>query len=229
MWRIWVIVAAAGSVAAADVYTETFDEGVNAGGWQYGGPGGGIGMTGGNPGAFWSELGLDTFAPQLRTTQSGSPFTGDFRSRNVTRIGVDLLTQRVDFSAAGRPLTLMLTSRNGTDDPLDDGAVYFMGANIPLVGEGWKSYDFSVPSQASGLPAGWAYQELGPNAPPTANWAAMLADVSEVRFFYGDPTQFFIFQMWDLGADNMRIETVPGPGGALVLGAAGLLAGRRRR
>ena len=32
-----------------------------------------------------------------------------------------------------------------------------------------------------------------------------MVDVSTVGFFYGDPTYFFIFQMWQLGLDNPRI------------------------
>jgi len=32
-----------------------------------------------------------------------------------------------------------------------------------------------------------------------------MADVAAVGFFYGDPTYFFIFQMWQLGLDNPRI------------------------
>jgi len=36
-------------------------------------------------------------------------------------------------------------------------------------------------------------------------------DVDQVRFFYGDPELFFIFQQWTLGVDNPRITETPPP------------------
>jgi hypothetical protein len=43
----------------------------------------------------------------------------------------------------------------------------------------------------------------------------VIQNVSRVQFFYGDPTFFFIFQQWEVGADNIRIAagaTSAGPG-----------------
>ena len=39
----------------------------------------------------------------------------------------------------------------------------------------------------------------------------MITDVDQLRFFYGDPTGVFIFQMWTLGIDNARISYTPPP------------------
>jgi hypothetical protein len=196
----------------ANTFTETFTGGSNAGGWLYGGPAETIETTGGNPGAFYHSPTLDTFAPQPRTSGPDSVFTGDFRTRNITAIGIDLITISVDFSAAGRPLTLMLISDAGTPgDPNDDWAAYFMGpVNVPVPGQGWASFSFAVPSQATSLPAGWQTIALGPNSPPP-DWNDVITDVDQVRFFYGDPTNFFIFQMWSVGIDNVTIvgDVVP--------------------
>ncbi|GJQ29380.1 MAG: hypothetical protein HBSAPP03_12640 [Phycisphaerae bacterium] len=212
----------------ADIVVDTFDPGSNIGGWTFGGPNGSVLPTGGNPGAYWNEPGLDTFAPRLRTTTATSAFTGDFRTREVTRLGVDLVLFHVDFSAGGRPLSLILLSDNGTPgNPNDDWGAYTMHAqNIPLVGEGWRRYDFTVPSQVTALPAGWAFIEFGPGA--NLDWNALITNVKGVEFFYGNPENFFIFQMWHTGADNVTIETVPAPGVACVLGGFIMLARRRR-
>jgi hypothetical protein len=202
------VVAAGGSAAAgAQSYIETFD-GTNEGGWAYGGPGEVIETTGGNPGAYLHSPMLDTFAPTPRTTVPGSLFTGDYRVRDVVEIAVDLVTFDVDFSADGRPLTLMLVSDNDTPGNVDDDwAAYLIGPdNIPLVGEGWLSYAFAVPSAETSLPAGWSTIGLGGSSPPNPDWNDVITDVSEVRFFYGDPTFIFIFQVWDVGLDNVAIS-----------------------
>jgi hypothetical protein len=213
--RLVVLVAAAFLVSAAafaDTFTETFDNGSNVGGWHYSGPGETIETSGGNPGAYLHSPSLDTFAPQPRTSGPDSVFTGDFQGRNVSVIGIDLITIAVDFSAAGRPLTLMLISDAGTPaDPNDDWAAYLIGPqDVPVPGEGWKSFSFPVPSQSPTLPAGWQTIALGPSSPPP-DWNDLITDVDEVRFFYGDPTNFFIFQMWDVGLDNVTItaDVVP--------------------
>jgi len=193
--------------ARADTYVDSFEGGVNAGGWTYFAPSQTIETDGGNPGAYLHAWELDTIAPQPRT-QGGSIFTGDYRAAGVTAIGVDLRTFAVDFSAEGRPLTLMLYSDNGTPgDPDDDWAAYTMGPNIPLPDQGWIEYDFAVPSDEASLPAGWATIALGPDSPVDMDWNAVITDVAQAGFFYGDPTMFFIFQMWNVGLDNARITT----------------------
>jgi hypothetical protein len=197
--------------ALADTFTETFEGGSNVGGWMYGGPGETIETTGGNPGAYLHSPAIDTFAPQPRTS-GDSLFTGDFQARNVMSLAIDLITIDVDFSAAGRPLSLVLVSDAGTPgDPDDDWGAYFIGtAEVPEPGEGWQSFAFAVPSQATSLPAGWGTIEFGPSA-PAPDWNDLITDVDQVRFFYGDPTGFFIFQVWNVGLDNvtMTADVVP--------------------
>jgi hypothetical protein len=199
--------ALAAAPALAETFTETFDGGSNVGGWTFGTGNEVIEAGGGNPGAYLHDTFVDTFAPQPRTSQP-SIFTGDLRQLGVSRIGIDLITFSVDFSAEGRPLTLMLISDQGTPANFDDDwAAYFMGpSNIPLPGEGWISYSFDVPSQETSLPAGWATVAFGPSSPPEPDWNQVITNVAELRFFYGDPTMFFIFQGWNLGLDNPTIS-----------------------
>ena len=217
-----VVVAAGlalGATAAADETVVTFD-GENVGGWSYfGDPNNPVEViegSGGNPGAFLHATCngldcLDTFAPRFRTELgTESPFTGDYREMGVSSVGVDLILFN-NATAGGRPLTLMLTNVNGTPgDISDDTTVYLVGpSNIPLPGEGGKSYDFEVPSESETLPAGWkvTFESMlqGDEA-----WNAVMKGVDQVVFFYGDPDSFFIFQQWEPGADNPRITTAGG-------------------
>lgn len=189
-----------GSTHVTDLST-TFD-----GSWAWGGPGQSTPTSGGFPGAYLRTAGLDTFAPQLRTV-GASVFTGDYRAAGVSALGVDLRSFAIDFpSSCQRPLSLVLSNDNGTPGNFnDDTFVYFVGPDdIPCVDGLWRSYSFDVPSQSSTLPAGWA---VDPNSTvsPDAVWNRVITAVTEVVWFYGDPTFFFIFQMWTVGADNLVI------------------------
>ncbi len=193
---------------AASEFVETFDGGSNVGGWTYYAPNESIPQTGGNPGAYLRAEGLDTFAPWPRTPLGvASIFTGDYRAMNVVSVGVDLATFYVDFSAGERNCTIMLYSDNGTPGFFDDDwAAFKLGEFVPEPGEGWRSFDFAIPSQDTDWPAGWDSIQFGP-ASPAPDWNALMANVASVGFHYGDPTWFYIFQMWILGLDNPRITT----------------------
>jgi hypothetical protein len=208
---VLVSMGALGPAALAQsTFVETFDDG-NEGAWTYGSPGEFIASSGGNPGAYLHAPLVDTYAPQPRTGFGiSSLFTGDYRARGVSSVGIDLVTFYVDFSAGGRPLSVLLMSDNDTpSDNSDDWAAYRIGpTNIPLVGQGWLSYDFDVPSQATSLPPGWGFLQFGPNSPPDPDWNDVITDVTQLRFFYGDPTLVFIFQQWTLGMDNPRITSL---------------------
>jgi hypothetical protein len=204
--------ACAMGVLAETTFVETFEDGGNEGGWWYGTANGYIDPIGGNPGAYFRDPYLDTFAPQPRTSVIGeSEFTGDYRAKGVMAVGIDLKLFYVDFSADGRPLSVILVSDNGTPgDYNDDWGAYHVGdQNVPLMGEGWLSYDFEVPSQAPELPPGWAYILFGPDSPAEPDWNDVITDVTQLRFFYGHPEYFFIFQVWDVGMDNPRITYEP--------------------
>lgn len=201
-------------LAVADTFVEPFDAGPNhVGGWSFGLP-----VTypasGGNPGVYQRTQGLDTYAPQPRTAWGvDSVFTGNYRAANVTSVGIELDTFAVDFSAAGRPLSVMLIDDNNTPSNFnDDWAAYKIGVdNVPVPGQGWKAFNFDIPSQSTTLPAGWHTIQLGPNAPQNPDWNDVITDVDQLRFLYGDPAGFFIFQMWTLGIDNARITHAPPP------------------
>lgn len=173
--------------------SETFAA-TNLGGWTYGPPNV-FETTGGNPDGWLHQPVTDTFAPQVRTTEPGSPFGGDYRARNVTSIGVDLITISTQFPAS-RECTLIL----------DGGGlqVYWLGTElVPQPGKGWKSFDFAIDAQSTSIPAGW----FAPAGEQDAAWNTVIQDVTKVTFFYGDPQFFYIFDQWNVGIDNPRIET----------------------
>lgn len=190
--------------AAAQLpFNEGFDAGSNVGGWTIGPP-----MTnpqsGGNPGA-WRNGSVDTFAPQVRTTGAGSVFHGNWRAKGVRSVGIDLITVSTQF-LADRELTLMLSNDAGTPgNTADDCVVYFLGTRrVPQPGGGWRTFDFAVDAASTTMPQGWL--PFGACTDPDTAWNTVLTDVDEVRFFYGDPTFFFIFDIWNVGIDNARIS-----------------------
>jgi len=189
-------------------FTETFDGGSNVGGWTWGNFNDVIRDDGGNPGAFLENTELDTFAPQAVQLGAGSPFTGNYRALGVSSLGIDLAVFHVDFSSAGRNISLLLTNDGGTpDDFSDDCTVYKIGKKVGPDDDGtWKSYSFEVPAKAKGLPDGWGVLGLScPGHDLKEAWKVVTTKVDRVDFFFGDPTLFYIFQVWDIGMDNPTI------------------------
>lgn len=208
--------AATGAAFGEPTFVETFDNHSNAGGFSFfGNPDNPIEVfeaQGGNPGAFLhatcGQFGcLDTYAPQLRN-QIGfeSVFTGNYRDSKVTRVGVDIAI----FGAAStgwRPLSLMLRNDGGTpEDFSDDVQVFWTGTKpIPQPNGVFKEFDISVPSQSTTLPKGWKVMYGYSTGDDDADWNTVINDVSQITFFFGDPEMFFMFQLWDIGVDNVRI------------------------
>lgn len=202
-----VAAAFAPALASAQLpFVETFTGGSNSGLWTLGPPST-FPSSGGNP-TWYLESTVDTFAPQPRSQNASSPFGGDWRAKGVRSVGIDLRTVAVQFPF-DRELTLMLGNDNGTPaDPFDDCIVYFLGTRrVPQVAQGWRSFDFSVDSASTSMPAGWTLSsQSGSCTDANAAWNTVITDVSYVQYFYGNPEFFFIFDMWTVGLDNARIS-----------------------
>ena len=199
-------------------FVETFDKRSNVGSWSFfGNPDNRVERwesQEGNPGAFiHATCGLtgclDTYAPKLRT-QIGvsSIFTGDYREKCVTNLGVDLAIYGPEYvTTEGRPLSLLLRNDNGTPyDWADDVTVYWIGTKmIPHECGQFKEFVITVPSQSTTLPKGWGVLGGSGTGDDDADWNTVIGDVSQVTFFFGNPEMFFMFQQWELGFDNVSI------------------------
>jgi len=194
--------------APGQIIVDDFSLGSNQGGWTYGPPAV-IEPVGGNPGGWLHQPLVDTFAPHLRTTDA-SGFLGDWRGQNVSAFSFDLISVAVQFPFQ-REATLMLTSGTTT--------VYRLGTElVPQPGTGWKSFDIPVPSASTTLPAGWALQGGGNG---NAAWNTVIANVTKVAIFYGNPEFFYIFDQWNVGADNLTLDAGVDPWVDLGNGLAG--------
>ncbi len=229
-FAIAAVIAAAAGVAPADTYTDTFDDGFNAGGWGFIHGFDIFESSGGNPGWYLHQPRFDTFAPILTGDQG--PFVGDYRAMQVTQLAVDGITYNRDFGTpAGFEFSLLLRDTKGTPEVDDDDYTYYVGDEVPQIGQGWKSFVFDVPSDSPDLPPGWKGGWVGDaeNFRPGVTWSDVITNVRQVEFWWLNPADFAFFANWDIGADNVSITRVPSPGAPALLAVAGLCASRRRR
>jgi hypothetical protein len=142
----------------------------------------------------------------------------------VHSVGVDLITISTQFNFQ-RECTLMLSNGHAT--------IYYLGTDfVPQPGTGWKSFEFKLDPDSMTMPPGWFVNGPGNR---DAAWQAVMTNVTSINFFYGDPTFFFIFDIWNIGADNLRISAQPvwtdlgqalaGSGGTPRLEGSGQLVG----
>ena len=206
-------------------FVETFENGSNEGNWSFGMPNiEVIPREGGNPGP-WLHIPcgagpgncLEFWYPMPSTTPMGDEnlFTGNYLKRGVTSVGIDLVTHFYSSPGNDGPghdefhwnvaVILISDSGNPTDNSDNWGAYYVGEMHAPKVGEGWKSFDFEIPSGASDLPPGWVWNTGQPNAPADPSWSELMENVSMLMYSYLDPTLPATVQPWDVGLDNPRI------------------------
>jgi len=209
-----MLVFAVGPSAAlsAQQYTETFNQLTNSAGWTFGAPVQVLEPSGGCPNlGYLHGSSIDTTIPFLRTGAGvSSPFTGNYRARRITQVGACTVVHSTDFPVAGLQPAVILVSTNGTPgDPSDDWGAYRLSPlGLPPVNT-WLSLSFAVDAQANTLPPGWQYIEFGPSVPPSRNWGQLVQSVDRLEFSFGDPSLFYIFQMWNVGADSIYVVSTP--------------------
>lgn len=192
--------------------TDEFTAGANPNGWNFASFDV-LEATGGNPGGWLHVSNLDTYYPILETGASAAaPWVGDLRASGVVRIAFDAITLRTDFNTFGNPMTVLLRDTKGTFDVSDDDYAYALGDEMPLVGAGWKHFEFAVPSRSTtAVPPGWkgGWAGDGDSFRPGVDWNDLIVAVDRVEVWWNDPTYFSIFQNWEAGVDNLTIEWRP--------------------
>lgn len=214
----------AGPVPAAQVevtFTETFETGTNEGAWTFGTGNEYIVDMNGNPDHYLRDSNVISFTPRASTSFLGvaSEFTGDYRARGVTSVGIDLAIASVTGIVSARRMVLVLLNDNGTPFDLGDDWGAYTVTNLALPPTGvagitgatdilqWVSYDIPVPSNQNALPDGWTWISRN-TARPGGGWARLMRDVDHVGFNFGDPAQLYPLFTWDVALDNPRITTV---------------------
>jgi hypothetical protein len=207
----------AGWAQAAEVpvtTVETFDTGTNQGNWTWG--------TGNeyfvetNPGRYLRDPSLVTYIPRASTDFGGqSVFTGDYRARKVSSVGIDMAIASVNGNVSGRKVTLILLNDNGTPGDLEDDWGAYTVTDLPIPPTGiigvtggdilnWAGYDIPVESQSMTLPEGWSWISRNYQR-RNGSWARLMRDVDHVGFILGDPALRYPLFSWDVALDNPRI------------------------
>ena len=210
-------VAGETSVTALTTFTETFDV-TNDGGWTFGTGYEYVDAVSGHPGACLRDDNLATAIPKASTSFGvSSPFTGDWASRNVVSVGIDLATIYAEGSIATMPLSIIILNDNGTPLDLTDdwGAFLVTDQIVPQPGViglagtddmlNWKSFDIAVPAASKQWPDGWRWFTRSGTVRDRGAWGKLMRNVSHVGFTYGDPSLYWPFRSWDLAMDNPRI------------------------
>ena len=224
--------------AGAETFVETFDNGSGVGGWSFHDVRQRHVLTGGNPGAFFGVVD-GTYGASMwdvPSTIGTSIFTGDYRAKGVTSIGIDLRIFGVTSYPPGFQLEetvgLVLQTDNGTPDNTDDDwALYNHGTDLtPEIAGGWRSYEFGIPSQSASIPEGWGVASF--NLPPsgeTPTWTELMGNVSQVWFTLRNADLFWFADDGHVGLDNARISYVPEPASAALMLLGLIVAGCRGR
>jgi hypothetical protein len=210
----------AGAAQAVEVTTvETFESGSNVGNWGWG-TGSESFLTGADAhGRYLREDYLVTFTPRA-STDFGTPsiFTGDYRARNVSSLGIDMAVPYVSGTVTGRTVTLILLNDNGTPGYLEDDWGAYKVTDLPIPPTGiagilettdilqWRSYDIAVPSQSNALPEGWSWISRNYQRKSGA-WGRLMREIDHVGFIMGDPASLYPLLQWDVALDNPRVTT----------------------
>jgi hypothetical protein len=194
------------------VFVEDFEDGNNEAGWSWGTGNEFLKFDGGHPDTFLMDDFVVSSGPGASTFPGvESEFTGNYFERSVSSVGIDLKTFNVSGNIKARMLSVLLINANGTPFDFDDdwGAFFIGDKPVPQViagpdgNNGWEEYEFDIPFDSRRVPDGW--ETFG----TFASWRDLMSDVSELMFYYGDPSVPQLFLTWSVGMDNPRITEQP--------------------
>jgi len=138
-----------------------------------------------------------------------SPFRGNFRAAGVSGFGLDLRLNWLGVAFLPRELTLeiLFHDKHG-QHPGSQYVGYYIGDDVPFPGEGWKSFDFDIPSGADETPEGWVlvnYHDT--DTPPSITWPELMENVQYIRLMFGRPDYMYGFNTWDVSIATPWIES----------------------
>lgn len=201
-------VCAFSSALPAIEVLDTFDTG-NPNQWGWTNSGGSVYVLqpkGGKPGG-WLDSGTPYYADHPNLTSippPGSALRRALDSGSLLTASFDF--QRLDpgcFPQSTTASTFALELIDLHSDP--GGAVisaHVNGPPSPAKTSHWQSVGFTVPSDATGVPAGWVI-----DAPPELSytWSDLMRNIDGIRFFSVSPDDVTFSACWQLGADNVSI------------------------
>jgi hypothetical protein len=206
---VLALTAACGASAQAQLwYLENFEAGSNTAAWTFDAPGQSLDPAGGFAYccAYLRSGVVSTPLPAAHTGVPGTPFTGNYRAAEITRLAAAFIVRQAELPFSTQVPAVMLVSFNGTPaDPSDDwGAFRLAGSTLAPLNT-WRMLSFNIPSAQTSLPAGWTILRLGPNAPLTPDWNTLVQGVDRLTLAFGDPSAVYPPQIWDVGIDYIFI------------------------
>ncbi|MDX2149067.1 MAG: GC-type dockerin domain-anchored protein [Planctomycetota bacterium] len=173
---------------------------------------------GGNPGAHLAHFQIDTFGVNIANSTSRE-FIGNYADKGPVRVGLDILVNRIWMEFAGdvpRDLIVELRDYQNVPEGYPWVSVWYnlgtLTSNTP-----WetRSVEIADPTSVT-MPAGWGGTgaedpvTFEPRLPANRTFADVLASVDEIVFTTFVPGFFFGFTNFDIGVDNVFIQSLSG-------------------
>ena len=163
--------------------------------------------TGGNPDG-WLDSGALYYTDHPNLTSIAPPGSELRRAlASGSLIGASYDFKRLDagncFPQNTTASTFALALLDLHSDP--GGAViraFVDGHRSPARASGWQAVSFTIPSDSTGLPAGWTL-----DAPLELNytWPDLMHNIDGISFFSVSPDDVTFSSCWRLGADNVSV------------------------
>ncbi len=164
----------------------------------------------GEGGNHYSYAYVDDYGIILSTdVYQDHPWVGDidYRESGV----VELAFTTAAYAQRGvktLPMSVLIHNNNGTPLDIDDDYGFYMVLHSVLRFDGQqiKTFTFPIPSQVQGeTPEGWHPYIWGPGSPVEFTWDEVITDVDRIMFDYFHPAYYYIYEPYNVGADNIKI------------------------
>lgn len=212
------LLAVSGSAFADELLFEDFEDSI-ASGWTANGVDT-IYEFGGNPDRFLALPYGDFWGVSLSARAPESMVLGDLTKVGPIRLTFDaqifqahtFLNDNLDMSKW--PMVFEIITNGNEKAGIPYSSVYFIKGTWPQIQAGWSTYTFDVPNPSSEtLPDGWGGTGDSdpvtgePMLPVGTTYREVLSHVDEVRVTTFVPGHFYISNFWEVGFDNVRVES----------------------